>query len=210
MTPQQLDDKVKEQEVTLSLLDKQIKQSQDKLNQLQRESEILNQVNIFFSSQINLKILDTKHKIETLVNQGLGYIFKDDIKIRIDSAFKNNKTVFSLRVSKAGLNEGVSESFGGGVLAVVAVLLKVSAILLTKTERLLVMDEALTFVSKEYQEQLSQFLQQLCTKLDFTIIHITHQPKLALNADKIYQITGNPKQGVSFKEITSEELQNEN
>lgn len=164
---------------------------------------ILEQVNLFLASAVKDKINSTKHQLESLVNHGLQYIFNEDIRIEIASDFKNNKTIFSLRVLKGNLNTGRTEDFGGGVLAVIAFLLKVSATLITKTERLLVFDESLTFVSAEYQEALSQFIHQICQQLDFTIILIAHQPLLAKHADTIYQVQGTPHEGIHFKRIES-------
>lgn len=184
-----------------------LNQELDSLHKRKQATEeslaILEQVNLFLASAVKDKINSTKHQLESLVNQGLQYIFNEDIRIEIASDFKNNKTIFSLKVLKGNLNSGRTEDFGGGVLAVIAFLLKVSATLITKTERLLVFDESLTFVSAEYQEALSQFIHQICQQLGFTIILIAHQPLLAKHADTIYQVQGTPQEGISFKRLES-------
>lgn len=204
---EQLADRVRVAEVELKQFRATIDRLTSEIKELQSESDLLEEVNKFFATQIDEKISNTKYQIEALVNQGLQYIFGESIKIRIDSAFKNNKTMFSLKIVKDNVNEGVAESFGGGVLAVVACLLKISSILITKKERLLVMDESLTYVSIEFQEKLSQFLSKICEQMNFEIILITHQPKMASYANNIYKVQGTPLKGVTFNKITQEDIQ---
>lgn len=206
-TVEALRQKTLQQNAQLLLLEKSIKENSDRVASASASSKLLDEVNIFFAEQIKHKVSDIKFQIESLVNQGLDYIFNENIKIRIDSAFKNNKTVFSLKIVKDNLNEGITESFGGGVLAVVSCLLKISSIIITKTERLLVMDESLAYVSIEYQEKLSKFLQQICKQMNFTIILVTHQPLMAKHSDTIYRAEGNPHLGIKFKHITAEEIE---
>lgn len=202
-------DKVKESELKLRLRLKDRINTVSKISELEKELEILETVNLFLSEQIKYKMTDTKYKLESLVNQGLSYIFGEHIRIVIDSSYKNNKTVFSLRIHKENINSGLADSFGGGVLAVVASLLKISAVLISGKEKLLVFDESLAFVSEEYQGRMSVFLNRICEQMGFTIILIAHQPKLTEYAHKIYRAVGEPEIGISFKEIKSEEAEND-
>lgn len=180
------------------------------LDKHKAEQEILEQVNLFLSNQIKDKVSSVKYQIESLVNQGLKYIFSapdtSTIQIEIKSEFKNNKTIFSLNIKKDGVNEGQADAFGGGVLSVISLLLRVSSICIDNTERLLILDETTAFVSKQYQPLVSQFLQKLCDQLGFTIVLIAHQQDMATYADNIYQATGNPENGISFRKISFEDF----
>lgn len=194
-----LQQKLYKQEAMLEVLDKDCKALEARIAQDNAEVYILEQVNVFLASQIQEKVGETKYKLESLVNQGLEYIFGNGTKIVIESAFKNNKTIFSLNIVKDGLNEGRASSFGGGVLAVVAVLLRVSVILISKVERFIFLDESLNFVSIHYQEKLSHFLKQVCKSLDFDIVLISHQETLNKHADIVYRAEGNPADGIKIK-----------
>lgn len=170
----------------------------------QQEQLILEQVNTFLASQIQTKVGETKHQLESLVNQGLEYIFGTGIRLQIDSAFKNNKTQFSLNIIKEGLNDGRADSFGGGVLAVIAVLLRVSAIIITKTERFIFFDESTNFVSAQYQPLLGNFLKQICSQLGFTIVLISHQETINKSADQAYIADGDPATGITFTKVQND------
>lgn len=179
---------------------------ESQIKETSSEIDILDSCNKFLSEQIKDKVSDAKYQLESLVNQGLKFIFGENLRIDIQPTFKNNKTQFSLNIIKDGINEGQSDAFGGGVLSVISLLLRVSAIIIDKTERLLVLDETTAFVSKQYQPLVSQFLQKICEQLNFTIILIAHQQDVATYADNIYQAIGDAKNGTTFKKISFDEF----
>lgn len=185
-------------EALLELNTKEVERLKQEVTRASQETIILEQVNKFLASQIQQKVGETKHQLESLVNQGLEYVFGTGIRIVIESSFKNNKTQFTLNIKKDGINEGRMDSFGGGVLAVIAVLLRVSAIIITKTERFIFFDESTNFVSAQYQPALGNFLKQICSQLGFTIILISHQETINKSADHTYIADGDPRDGITF------------
>lgn len=193
-----LTNKLNKQEALYEVLIKDCQQLQKEYDNAVLEAQILEQVNVFLASQIKEKVGETKYKLESLVNQGLSYVFGNDLRIAIESAFKNNKTVFSLNIIKDGLSEGRASSFGGGVLAVVAILLRVSAIIITNSERFIFLDESSNFVSAQYQPALGNFLKQICGQLGFTIVLISHQETINQSADISYTAQGDPVDGIKF------------
>lgn len=195
---ERLSNKLNKQEALFEVLTKDCQQLQKEYDNAVLEAQILEQVNVFLASQIKEKVGETKYKLESLVNQGLSYIFGNDLRIAIESAFKNNKTVFSLNIIKDGLSEGRASSFGGGVLAVVAILLRVSAIIITNKERFIFLDESSNFVSAQYQPALGNFLKQICGQLGFTIVLISHQETINQSADISYTAQGDPVDGIKF------------
>lgn len=188
------------------LLQQDIEQLITKQETLSKEQIILDQVNQFLASAIQEKVTTTKHQLEDLVNQGLQYIFTESsISIRIDSSFKNNKTVFSLKINKDNLNSGRAEDFGGGVLAVVSFLLKICSVIITNTERFILFDESLSFISKEYEERTSQFIAKICEQLNFDIALVTHKEGITKYAHTAYEAQGNPLSGTVFKSINPQQ-----
>ena len=150
--------------------------------------------------QSNLKI----GEIENIVNEGLLAVFSEDIKIKITSAIKRDKTEYHIDIIQNGVH-GTQESFGGGVLAVISLCLRVVMIIYCKRDRILFLDESLGFVSEVYQPSLSNFISQLCKRLGFNITLISHQPKMTAYADRIYEAYKS-KDGTEFRLTTSEKL----
>lgn len=150
--------------------------------------------------QSNIKI----GEIENIVNEGLKVVFSDNIEIKIISSILNNKTTYHIDITQNGVH-GTQESFGGGVLAVISLCLRVVMIIYCKRDRILFLDESLSFVSEVYQPSLSNFISQLCKRLGFNITLISHQPKMTAYADRIYEAYKG-KDGTEFRLTTSEKL----
>ena len=150
--------------------------------------------------QSNLKI----GEIENIVNEGLLAVFSEDIQIKITSAIKRDKTEYHIDIIQNGVH-GTQESFGGGILAVISLCLRVVIIIYCKRDRILFLDESLGFVSEIYQPSLSNFISQLCKRLGFNITLISHQPKMIACADRIYEAYKG-KDGTDFRLTTSEKL----
>nr|DAX81698.1 MAG TPA: chromosome partition protein [Bacteriophage sp.] len=159
------------------------------LNQLKLDLDLTDIVNQYFTNQIKERIQTAQHQIEDIINQGLTFIYRDDsIKVTVDTEVKANKLNFIINVSDPKItSSNLEETFGGGVLATIAFLLKIITNILYKNENLMIFDESLTFVSKHYQENLSAFIKKLCNDLDLTLILISHQPLLHSQADIVYE-----------------------
>lgn len=150
--------------------------------------------------QSNIKI----GEIENIVNEGLKVVFSDNIEIKIISSILNNKTTYHIDITQNGVH-GTQESFGGGVLAVISLCLRVVMLIYCKRDRILFLDESLGFVSEIYQPSLSNFISQLCKRLGFDITLISHQPRMTAYADRIYEAYKG-KDGTEFRLTTSEKL----
>ena len=174
--------------------------------QAQREHRqaLMQEVNAFFSGVIEHQVSEVKAQIEELVNSGLATIFEYPISIRIDSAYKNNKTVFNIVIAKDEL-EGAQEAHGGGVLAIIAFLFRVVVNAVTGKAKFMMFDESLTYVSAKYQEPLSAFIAKLCEDLGYTIVLISHQPLLNTYAHRAYNVERNAQGFAKFKETKANE-----
>lgn len=172
---------------------------------LRMELEVLDETNKFFTEAMQQRIDEVKHKVEDIINQGIAYVYKtDDVKISITTTFKNNKTQFVINlVSGDMVTSKVTESFGGGLIAIVAFLFKVVINIVYKNEKIMFFDETLNYVSRHYQEALSEFIKKLCEDMNMTIILITHQPLLAEKANMVYEAY-EATNGTKFKLVSNE------
>lgn len=182
-----IDNKISSLRAKLDVLQSDVDKSNIKIDSISKDILLLDQVNSFFSKQVDVKIGKIKVKIETLVNSGLSSIFDDSLKLVIDSSVKYSKTTFKLQVSHNGVI-GMEKSHGGGVLSVVAFILRIVVTLLTDKRKFLIFDESLSMVSIGYQEKLSQFIRKLCDDLGFTILLVSHQPVLGDCANVKYEV----------------------
>lgn len=186
----------------VELLEKELKDKEtlsqnkeDNIRDIEEASRVLTTV-------VGERTNTLKSKIEGIVNDGLNSIFSEDnVRIQITSSIKRNKTEYSIKILQDGL-EGSVESFGGGVLAVIAFTLRVVMIVITGRDRNLFLDESLTYVSEQYQNRLSEFISKICKTLKFNIILISHQPKLSSSATRVYEAYRD-NDNTAFKDITN-------
>lgn len=129
-------------------------------------------------------VCDTNlRKIEHWVNTGLKDIFYDqEIVFKITKDIKYNKNVYSFLILNDGV-EGTKESYGGGILCVIALILKVIFLNITQSKNILVLDESLSFLSKQYIENCALFIKMLTQEFKITVVLVTHQDEFLSYAD---------------------------
>lgn len=156
-------------------------------------AEVLERVSILLNSIGEQRQADAQKLIENVVTQGLQAVFDPTLSFHIVPVTKG-KTAgieFIVRTNLDGeaIETPVLEARGGGVSAVIGVLLRITTLLLSgdKLRRVLVLDESFSHVSADHLEALGQFLRVLVDRTGLQIILVTHQSALTEFADKVYK-----------------------
>ena len=147
-------------------------------------------------------------KIESIVSDGLRRVFDDPtLSLVIDKKSQARGNVYRLLV-KQGDGEPYDPmlSFGGGVVNVVAFLLRLILIKRFKLAKLIVLDEQFNGVSADRQPAVSALLRTLTDKYGYTILAVTHQPILADAADNVYQVLVRTPQPPLLKKVEGTDL----
>ncbi|EJF06161.1 hypothetical protein ThvES_00017680 [Thiovulum sp. ES] len=155
------------------------------ITKTESEISLLVKTSEFFYTTIETRVTSLSHKIEHIINSGLSYIYGESFNLKIQSRKRGKRQEFFIELTKNGVT-GLSEKHGGGVLAVVSLLFKIVFISILKHNKLSIFDESLSFVSKEYQLRLSEFLNKLSKDMGLSIVVISHQPLLSEYATKVY------------------------
>jgi len=156
---------------------------------LDQQAELLTKVDHTLQA-ISQKVLGGSiTTVDKLVTSGLRVVF-DDLNLEFKTVIERTRgrTGARLELYESGRTFPLIDSFGGGVLAVVGVLLRVAAILALDLKRVLLLDETLAHLSEQYTENASKLMKKLSKDLNFTILLITHQSAFAQHADKHYQV----------------------
>lgn len=143
-------------------------------------------------------------QIETLVTQGLRTIFGDDMSFHLVGAVRAKTPVvdFVVRSTADGhtVDTDVMDARGGGLAAVVGILLRVVRLLLASSagppsaapgspsrSTILGMDETAAHLSPEYEPRLAEFLRQIVDKTGIQIVLVTHSDAYTDHADVRYR-----------------------
>lgn len=150
------------------------------------------------SIKILREIIDimSKEFIDSLVDlltYALQTIFDDkdySVKILLKES-RNSKQADIILVSKT--DEGIIESpipdnCGGGITAVVGLILQVFFIQYFKLNKILVIDEGLSQISKDYMVNTMMFLKMLAKERGFKFLMIAHDPRIIKYADFMYRM----------------------
>lgn len=148
-------------------------------------------------------------QVEALVTAGLQAIFGDGgeqlsfhmVKSTVRNATSVEFEVHTTKPDGEVVVTDVLSARGGGVAAVIGVLLRVVLILLTRetgqrVSDVLVLDESLAHLSADRLEAAGEFLRTLVQHANLQILMVTHQGELVESADVVYRL-GLTSDGVS-------------
>ena len=126
-------------------------------------------------------------ELKDVLNSALAYVFYDEnYRIEIELTDKRGKSL-SMRLYQDEKPVNLERGTGMGIKTVVSAVLHMYY-LQCKNSHILMLDEAYSGVSVEYADRFFEFLRQMCEKLGFKIILITHHERLLKYGDKRYII----------------------
>lgn len=139
--------------------------------------------------QVSGKVLgQSTDKVDRLLEAGLNLVFDDQqVEFHTEIDRMRGKTSARFRLKVGGVEAPPMDAFGGGVLVVAGVLLRVVTIMVLGLERELLLDESLSHLSQQYVPNASRLLKKLSRELGFRILAVTHDPELAAHADRHYE-----------------------
>ena len=133
--------------------------------------------------------------IESLVTHALRSVFSDQsMAFRIHTRQLRGTNAVEFALASGGVEQPVPGAHGGGVLQVVAFVLRVVVLMLDRRRRpILFLDEPFSHVSANYRPALAQFLRELVDTTDLQLFIVTHDdatPEVADMALRLEQHAG--------------------
>jgi DNA repair ATPase RecN len=181
---------------------------QAKITQLEEEKTQLVKAVGLIDRCIQLISANGVGKIESIVTGGLRLVFNDPhMGLIVEKKEGARGITYQLQVRKGTVTGDPMKFFGGGVVNVVAFLLRVIMIKRFKLAKFLVVDENFNNVSPDYQPRVSEMLHKLCADHGYTILAVTHQPILASAADAVYEVSVGEGKTPVLRKLEAPELE---
>lgn len=124
------------------------------------------------------------HKqISRIVSRCLSAVFGENAyEFRIDFEQKRGRTEARLLFVRDGEEIEPTDSCGGGVIDMASLALRLAALVLSRPQkrRLLVLDEPLRCLSRNYAERVGEMLMTLAEELSVQFCIVTHSESLAI------------------------------
>ena len=132
----------------------------------------------------------------SLVSEALTSIFDRDIRFKINLYSYRNEPAVDITVIENGLEVDPQKSCGGGLNDIISFVIKIIFIYLKKTSKILILDEPLKFLSRDYIEQSSNFIRDISKRMEIQIIIVSHKPDLEFSCDKLITIEKYEKRSI--------------
>jgi len=159
--------------VQTSELEERIKQTQELSEKLQKA--------IIYLKNVKTNVIKETIEISTSIVNSLLQILGPEYNFTV--TIEEDKLKF--RILRGGIEFDPKYELGGGVLDLVSLGLRLSLWAISSRTPLLVLDEPLRYLSREYKQEVANFLLQLCQTLNLHILIITHDPELIIDSEYI-------------------------
>lgn len=119
-------------------------------------------------------------QVASIVSHCLEAVFDNPYQFQIRLERKRGKTEADFSLIRDGVEVGLLDAAGGGVVDVVAFALRLACLVLSRPapRRLLVVDEPFKHVSEEYRGRVREMLETISQRLQVQIIMVTHSDQL--------------------------------
>ena len=186
---------------------RRLEDTRNEICQLENQEESLEMVANIFRQLIDNEITEGVQAVEKLLSEGLASVFDDqelwvDANVEVQRGKVSVDLITKQKQPDGTVIEGSSnDAFGGAVMTVQSVLLRIIVLLRRDMRPLLLLDESLPAFDAHYVTNMGRFLSLLCKRVGMDILLVSHNPALVEAADKAYTIQ--IKDGASiFKEVS--------
>ena len=153
------------------------------LTRHEQAREIIRDVGLATQEQLQVHISD-------ITSLALEAVFPDPYALVAEFVQRRNKTECDLYFTRDGNRMNPLDSSGYGAVDIASMALRIAAwsMQTPKKRNVIILDEPFRFLSENYQEQASQMIKELSTRLGIEFIIISHNATLAGSADKTFRV----------------------
>lgn len=183
-----------------------VKSTQTAISKLEDEGELLLLVQAALRILIDKEVTSGVEAVEKLLTEGLQTVFTDqNLAVKAVVSIQRGKVSVDLTTSHTRPDGTVisgdsHDAFGGSVLTVQSVLLRIIVMLRRGLHPLLLLDESLPAFDQNYVGNMGEFLSLICDRLGLDILLVTHNPALVEASQKAYRIV-RTRSGARFEVI---------
>tara|TARA_Y100000310_G_scaffold330099_1_gene401154 strand:- start:488 stop:1087 length:600 start_codon:yes stop_codon:yes gene_type:complete len=169
-------------------LEEKKREIQKDINNINKETDTLLELKDFLMS-VSANYRDQLCNLFTsLVTEALTSIFEKDIRFNIKLYSYRNEPAIDVSVIEDNLEVDPQKSCGGGLNDIISFVIKIIFIYLKKSSKIIILDEPLKFLSRDYIEQSSNFIHEISKRMNIQIILVSHKPDLEISCDKLINI----------------------
>jgi DNA repair exonuclease SbcCD ATPase subunit len=162
------------------------------LKRTEKAKEVIREVGLRTQEQLQYHISD-------ITSLALQAVFPDPYTLGVEFVQRRNKTECDIYFSRGESKVDPLTASGGGAVDVAAFALRIASWSLMRphSRNVIILDEPMRFVSEDLQEQASEMIKEVSKKLGIQFLLVTHEPVIAVHAEKVWQVKRSKKTGKS-------------
>lgn len=163
----------------------------DELTQAEKTIIEVEGVQKLFQSAVAMMYANLSSKLGDIVTEGISIVFPEaQLKFVVQFVERRNNVECDILLEDSdGEQFSVLDDSGGGLADFIALLLRMTYIILSEHSNILVADEPLKFIDRERVGVASKFIREVCTDFNFKILMVSHIPELVAEAETVYKVT---------------------
>jgi len=163
------------------------------VDDLRLQHETLEKVSALLRRFIDDEVNEGIVSIESLQTEGLKAVFDDqDLSVKAEVSEARGKISVNLTTIQNKEGEITSahslDAFGGAVTTVQSVLMRIAVLMTQNMRRIILLDESLPAFDDNYVHNMVQFLSDLCDRLGFDLLLVTHNQGIVESAQRAYRL----------------------
>lgn len=129
-----------------------------------------------------------QYHISDIASLAMETVFNDPYKLELLFVERRNKMECDIVFVRDGAAINPLDSSGGGTVDIASFALRIASWSMSqqRTRPVIVLDEPMRFLSADCQENASEMIKEISKKLGIQFIIVTHEPTLAMAADKTF------------------------
>ncbi len=189
------------------LLNERLDELKVRLENLSGERKLLSKADSAFEELVKRLNNNSISMVEKLVSKGLTVIFQHPFEFKVKMTTKRGNLNYDLYLLDDGKETDIMNSYGGGIVCIISILMRIVTIMVLGLKRILILDESLAQLSKDYTSNAAQLLRNLGRDFGFTILMVTHDQGFVEHADKVFVVSKEGKYS-KFKEVSNVQTNN--
>jgi DNA repair exonuclease SbcCD ATPase subunit len=135
-----------------------------------------------------------KFQLEDIVNLALKAVYGDAYRFEMEFNLKRGNSEASIVLWKGQQRiEDPMGSCGGGVCDILSFALRIALLVISKNDRVLIMDEPFKFISADVKQDAIEIIKRISKDLGVQIICVTHDQELIECSDRIFKVSIHPE-----------------
>lgn len=164
-------------------LKKEMRKNKKLLEDLEQAREIIRLVGAETQQALQYHISD-------IASLAMESIFNEPYKLILSFVERRNKNECDILFQRDNEQFSPIDSSGGGAVDVASFALRIASwsMAMKRTRPVIILDEPMRFLSADRQENASEMIKEISRKLGIQFIIVTHEPTLAMAADKTFSV----------------------